>query len=110
MKKLNLYIIEKLKIDKDTKLENPYEGIPLKDTLSHLLYDIYRENTKLSMYDVIDDDKEEITIILNKEIKSYIDEIVNQIKELIGFYNIIGIMTKDDPDNLKIIVQYEKSK
>lgn len=109
MKKINEYILEKLKIDKDTEIENPYKGIPLENTLSHLMGDFYKEFFILNMYDVSKSGDDEITIEINKEAKSLYPEIKDKLDELSDFYKIYEIEENSDQENFKIIIKYEES-
>ena len=109
MKNLDIYIMEKLKIDKDIKIENPYKDTPLDIALSHIMGEIYRENVIITAYDVSKPSKNEIIIEINKKASSLYPEIREKIDELEDFYNIIGIDTDNTGDNFKIMIEYEES-
>ena len=109
MKKLDTYIIEKLKIDKDTKIENPYKGVSLETTLSHFMGDLMRKNVEITMYDVSKTDNDEIIIETNNEIRIYYPQIKKSIEENFGDYYDITSITWSLAQS-KIIIKYEESK
>lgn len=108
---LNESILEKLKIDKDSEIKNPYKDIPLDVTLSHIMGDFMRQTIKITMYDISKSDKDEITIEMNKDAGALIyQEIKYKLNELKDFYNIKDIKIDTTGSNYIIKIKYEESK
>lgn len=109
MKQLNQYILEKLKIDKDSNINDRYKDIDLEAALSHMMGEMMRSNVEFTYYDVSRTGDNEFTIETNNEVRMFYPQIKKYIQEeLSGYYHITSItwtLTQS-----KIIIKYEESK
>ena len=106
---LNKYIVEKLKLNKDSKEDNKYKGIDLETALSKMMGEMMRSNVEFTYYDVSRTKDNEFTIETNKEVRIFYPQIKKYIdEELSDYYHITDI--RWTLAQSKIIIEYEENK
>ena len=109
MKQINQYILEKLKIDKDSNINDKYKDIDLESALSHMMGDMMRSNVEFTYYDVSKTGDDEFTIETNNEVRIFYPQIKKYIEEELSDYYHITSITWTLAQS-KIIIKYEESK
>ena len=106
---LNKYIVEKLKLNKDSKEDNKYKGIDLETALSKMMGEMMRSNVEFTYYDVSRTGDNEFTIETNNEVRIFYPQIKKYInEELSDYYHITDI--RWTLAQSKIIIEYEENK